>query len=63
MMRLCSSARTAARIAQIQHDNLLYVYNFVDRQRIRMMVMEWIDGYDLVGGFLVPQTLVRLQRQ
>lgn len=55
-------ARTAARIAQIQHDNLLYVYNFVDRQRIRMMVMEWIDGYDL-SRLLVPQTLVRLQER
>lgn len=40
-------ARASARIAQIQHDNLLYVYNFVDRHRIRMLVMEWIDGYDL----------------
>src|SRR5688572_26790328 len=40
-------ARASARIAQIQHDNLLYVYNFVDRFRIRMLVMEWIDGYDL----------------
>jgi len=40
-------ARAAARIAQIQHDNLLYVYNFVDRHRIRMLVMEWVDGYDL----------------
>jgi eukaryotic-like serine/threonine-protein kinase len=40
-------ARASARIAQIQHDNLLYVYNFVDRQRIRMLVMEWVDGYDL----------------
>jgi len=40
-------ARVSARIAQIQHDNLLYVYNFVDRERIRMMIMEWIDGYDL----------------
>jgi serine/threonine-protein kinase len=40
-------ARASARIAQIQHDNLLYVYNFVDRHRVRMMVMEMIDGYDL----------------
>lgn len=40
-------ARSSARIAQIQHDNLLYVYNFVDRHRVRMMVMELIDGYDL----------------
>ncbi len=40
-------ARVAARVAQIQHDNLVGVHNFVDRHRIRMMVMEWIDGYDL----------------
>lgn len=40
-------ARIAARVAQIQQDNLLDVQNFVDRDRIRMMIMEWIDGYDL----------------
>jgi serine/threonine-protein kinase len=51
-------ARTAARVAQIQHDNLLYVYNFVDRNRIRMLLMEWIDGYDL-ARLLVPSMLER----
>ncbi len=40
-------ARVASRIAMIQHDNLLDVQDFVDRDRIRIMVMEWIDGYDL----------------
>ena len=40
-------ARVAAHVAQIQQDNLLDVHNFVDRDRIRLMVMEWIDGYDL----------------
>jgi len=40
-------ARIAARVAQIQQDNLLDVHNFVDRSRIRMMVMEWVDGFDL----------------
>lgn len=40
-------AAVAARVAQIQQDNLLDVQNFVDRNRIRMMEMEWIDGYDL----------------
>ncbi|MCA9152558.1 MAG: serine/threonine protein kinase, partial [Planctomycetales bacterium] len=40
-------AHIAARVAQIQQDNLLDVHNFVDRRRIRMMVMEWVDGYDL----------------
>lgn len=40
-------ARIAARVAQIQQDNLLDVHNFVARDRIRMMEMEWVDGYDL----------------
>ena len=40
-------AEIAARVAQIQQDNLLDVHNFVDRNRIRIMEMEWIDGYDL----------------
>jgi len=53
-------ARTSARVAQIQHDNLLYVYNFVDRHRIRMMIMEWIDGYDL-ARLLVPNMLTRIR--
>ena len=44
MLRL---ARVAARVALIQHDNVLDVQDFVDRNRIRIMVMEWIDGYDL----------------
>ena len=34
-------------MAQIQQDNLLDVHNFVERNRIRMMEMEWVDGYDL----------------
>jgi serine/threonine-protein kinase len=55
-------ARASARIAQIQHDNLLYVYNFVDRYRIRMMIMEWIDGYDL-ARLLVPSMLDRVRDQ
>lgn len=40
-------ARVSARVALIQQDNLLDVHNFVDRERIRVMVMEWVDGYDL----------------
>jgi serine/threonine protein kinase len=40
-------AHTAARVAQIQQDNLLDVYNFVERNQIRVMEMEWVDGFDL----------------
>lgn len=40
-------ARVAARVARIQHENLLQVENFLDRDRIRMMVMEWVEGFDI----------------
>lgn len=40
-------ARVSAHVAQIQQDNLIDVFNFIDRNRIRLMVMEWVDGYDL----------------
>ena len=40
-------AQVAAHVAQIQQDNLLDVHNWVDRRCIRLMVMEWVDGYDL----------------
>lgn len=55
-------ARTSARVAQIQHDNLLDVHNFVDRNRIRMLVMEWIDGFDL-SKLLVPSMLERIRNR
>jgi eukaryotic-like serine/threonine-protein kinase len=53
-------AEIAARVAQIQQDNLLDVHNWVDRSRIRIMEMEWVDGYDL-GRLLTRQMLERLQ--
>jgi serine/threonine-protein kinase len=40
-------AQVASLVAQIQQDNLLDVHNFVERNRIRIMEMEWVDGYDL----------------
>ncbi len=51
-------AQVAARVAQIQQDNLLDVHNFLDRNRIRLMEMEWIDGYDL-GRLLTNDMLSR----
>lgn len=52
-------AGVAARVAVIQHDNLLDVHNFVDRNRIRIMVMEWIDGFDL-RALMRPEYLDQL---
>ena len=40
-------AQVELRVAQIQHDNLLDVQNFIERRRIRILEMEWVDGYDL----------------
>ncbi|MCA9127617.1 MAG: serine/threonine protein kinase [Planctomycetales bacterium] len=54
-------ARVASRIATIQHDNLLDVQDFVDQNQIRIMVMEWIDGYDL-RQLMDPQRLMLAQR-
>ena len=52
--------RVAAMVAQIQHENLLVVENFLDRDRIRMMVMEWVEGYDL-RRLLKPDLLTNLK--
>jgi serine/threonine-protein kinase len=49
-------ARVSAQVAQIQQDNLLDVQNFVEQRQIRIMEMEWIDGYDL-SRLLAPDLL------
>jgi serine/threonine protein kinase len=51
-------AKVASRVAQIQQDNLLDVHNFVEQRRIRIMEMEWIDGYDL-SRLLAPELLAQ----
>ncbi|MHB1037789.1 MAG: serine/threonine-protein kinase [Pirellulales bacterium] len=53
-------AQVAAHVAQIQQDNLLDVHNFVDRNRIRLMEMEWIDGYD-VSRLLTHEMLQKVR--
>jgi serine/threonine protein kinase len=54
-------AQVAARVAQIQQDNLLDVHNWVDRSRIRLMEMEWVDGFDL-ARLLTHRMLDRVQQ-
>jgi eukaryotic-like serine/threonine-protein kinase len=53
-------ADIAARVAQIQHDNLLDLHNFIEQGGIRIMVMEWVDGYDL-RDLLTHRTFERTQ--
>jgi serine/threonine-protein kinase len=52
-------AQVAAKVAEIQQDNLLDVHNWVDRHRVRLMEMEWVDGFDL-SRLLTQQMLDRL---
>lgn len=40
-------AQVAARVAGIQQDNLVDIQDFVEHDGIRIMEMEWIDGFDL----------------
>jgi len=54
----CAMARigqVASSVARIQHEGVLSVHDFIDRNRIRILIMEWIDGYDL-------RDLLRLER-
>jgi eukaryotic-like serine/threonine-protein kinase len=37
----------AGRIASIQQDNLIDIHNVTEQNRVRLLEMEWIDGYDL----------------
>jgi serine/threonine-protein kinase len=53
-------AKVSSRVALIQHDNLLDVQNFIERRRIRVLEMEWVDGYDL-DSLLAPQMLERAE--
>src|SRR5580698_5837801 len=55
-------AHVAARVAQIQQDNLLDVHNFVDRNRIRIMEMEWVDGFD-VSRLLTKEMLEKVRNR
>ena len=54
--------QVAAKVARIQNDNLLQVQNFLERDQIRMMVMEWVEGYDL-RLLLTPKMLIRFRER
>jgi serine/threonine-protein kinase len=40
-------ASVASRVACIQQDNLVDVHYFIEHRGIRLLEMEWVDGYDL----------------
>jgi len=55
-------AQVAVRVAQIQQDNLIDVQNVIEHNRIRLMEMEWVDGYDL-HRLLTPAMLQRARER
>lgn len=55
-------ARVSGLVAQIHHENLLDLFMFVQRDGIRMLVMEWIDGYDL-QRLMMPSVLAGVKSQ
>lgn len=40
-------AAVAARVAAVQHENLVAVHHFSEHRGVRVMRMEWVDGLDL----------------
>ena len=55
-------AQVGCHVSKIQHDNLLDVYNFIERNRVRILEMEWVDGYDL-DILLTPAMLERARQR
>lgn len=47
LTEMAQTAQVAMKIAAIQEDHLLDVHNFIESSGIQIMVMEWVDGFDL----------------
>jgi serine/threonine-protein kinase len=55
-------ARVAERVALIQQDNLIDIHDFIEQDGLRVMEMEWVDGYDL-RAVLSPEMLERTRQR
>ncbi len=55
-------AQVSARVARVQENHLVTVQNFVKRDQIYIMEMEWVDGYDL-RSLLTPETFKQIRDQ
>ncbi len=47
LSEMAQTAQVAMIIAEIQEDHLLDVHNFIESGGIQIMVLEWVDGFDL----------------
>lgn len=55
-------AQVSSRVARVQENHLVTVQNFVKRDQIYIMEMEWVDGYDL-RSLLTPETFKQIREQ
>ncbi len=55
-------AAVAARVAAVQHENLVAVHDFSAHAGVRLMRMEWVDGMDL-RQVLTPETLAQTRER
>jgi serine/threonine-protein kinase len=55
-------AGVAGRVALIQQDNVVDVHNFIEEDGIRLMEMEWVNGFD-IGSLLTPQMFHEARRR
>src|SRR5271166_219327 len=55
-------AQVAGCVALVQHDNVVDIHDFVAQGSIRVMGMEWVDGYDL-GTLLTPHMLEKARQR
>ncbi len=55
-------AAVAARVAAVQHENLVAVHHFSAHNGVRVMRMEWVDGLDL-RQVLSPEMLDRTRER
>lgn len=60
-------AQVSSQVAQIQQDNLIDVHDFVSSNGLRLLEMEWVDGFDLQrllrqGTMQYPRERVSLRR-
>ncbi len=54
-------AKVAERVALIQHDNIIDIHDFIEQDGLRVMEMEWVDGYDLRA--VLTQEMLERTRQ
>jgi serine/threonine protein kinase len=59
---MASVSQVAARVARIQQENVVDIHDFIDQVGIRVMEMEWLDGYDL-RAVLGPEMLERTRER